>query len=70
VSVDGGWIELSAALKELKRRWDEVRPSWNDPVGRDFEENTWTPLESQSIAVLRAMDRLGPVLQRARRECS
>jgi hypothetical protein len=70
VSLDSGWIELNTALKDLRRRWEEVRTTWNDPVSRDFEERTWTPLEAQSIAVLRAMDRLAPVLQKAQRECS
>jgi hypothetical protein len=70
MSLDAGGAELNAALKDLKRLWDDVRPGWNDPVSRDFEEHTWNALESQTIAVLRALDRLGPVLLRARRECS
>jgi hypothetical protein len=70
MSLDSGWSELSAALKDLKRRWEEVRQQWDDPVSRDFEERTWTPLEDQTVAVLRALDRLAPVLDRARRDCS
>jgi hypothetical protein len=70
MSIDGGSVELHAALKDLRRRWEEVRLTWNDPVSHDFEERTWAALESQSVAVLRAMDRLAPVLERARRECS
>jgi hypothetical protein len=70
MSLDTGWGELNAALKDLRRRWEEVRLGWNDPVGRDFEERTWQALESQTVAVLRALDRLAPVLDRAKRDCS
>jgi hypothetical protein len=70
VSLDQGWTELSVALKDLKKRWGEIKEGWDDPVSRDFEERTWTPIELETTAVLRAMDRLAPVLQRAQRECS
>ncbi len=70
MSLDTGSIELSAALKDLRRRWEEVRQTWDDLVSREFEEHTWAPLESQTAAALRAMERLGPVLARAKRECS
>jgi len=68
--LEHGWTELSAALKDLKKAWADIQEGWDDPVSRDFGERTWTPLEAETVAALRAMDRLSPVLQRARRECS
>lgn len=70
MSLDHGWTELSAALKDLKKKWEEVKQGWDDAVSLDFEERTWTALEAETAAALRAMDRLAPILQRARRECS
>ena len=46
------------------------RQEWRDAVSQDFEENHLAPLEAQVVATLRAIDRLGPVLSQAHRECS
>jgi hypothetical protein len=70
VNLGSGWIELNSALKTMRLRWDEVKNDWHDPVSGDFEENHWTPLESQVVATLRAIDRLAPVLAKAQQDCS
>jgi len=70
VSLTSSWIELNDALKTMRELWDETKQGWDDPVSRRFEETFWAPLETQTVAALRAMDRLAPVLARARRECS
>jgi hypothetical protein len=70
VSLNTSWIELNDALKHMRERWEETKQGWDDPVSRDFEETFLLPLESQVVAALRAMDRLAPVLARARRDCS
>jgi hypothetical protein len=63
-------MELNAALKTMRLLWEETKPGWTDAVSRDFEANHWQILETQVVGVLRAMDRLGPILARARRECT
>jgi hypothetical protein len=70
MSLTAGSLELSAALKDLRVLWEQTQTAWDDIVRHDFEANYWAPLESQLMAVLRAMDRLAPVLAQARRECS
>jgi hypothetical protein len=70
VSLSTGWIELNDALKTMRLLWEEGKQDWDDPVSRNFEEHSWLPLEEATVAALRAMDRLAPVLARARRECS
>ena len=65
-----GWIELSSSLKTVRLRWEEVKKEWDDPVSQDFEEHTWAPIEAQVQAALRAIDRLGPILAKAKQECS
>jgi len=63
-------MELNAALKTLRLRWEETRQGWSDAVSRDFETNHWETLETRVVAALRAMDRLAPILMQAKRECS
>ena len=70
MNLSTGWMELSAALKNMRVLWDETKTEWNDSVSRDFEENHWQPLEMQTISTLHAIDRLGPILGTAQRECS
>jgi hypothetical protein len=70
VNLSTGWIELNSALKAMRLRWDEVKTEWHDAVCREFEETHWTPLESQTVSTLRAIDRLAPVLAKAQQECS
>jgi hypothetical protein len=70
VNLSTGSIELNDALKTMRLLWEETKAGWDDPVSREFEERYWRPLENQVVATLRAMDRLGPILARAQRECS
>ena len=70
MNLSTGWIELNAALKTMRLRWEEVKTDWHDAVCRDFEENHWLPLETQCLSTLRAIDRLAPILARAQQECS
>jgi hypothetical protein len=63
-------MELNAALKTLRLLWEDTKAGWQDAVRRDFEANHWEPLEQHVIGLLRAMDRLAPVLLRAQRDCA
>jgi hypothetical protein len=70
MTLNTGWTELNNALKELRLQWEETKAVWTDRVCQDFEEHHWNPLEAQVVATLRAMDRLAPVLTKAKQECS
>jgi hypothetical protein len=70
MSLTSGSLELGAALKDLRALWEQTQTAWDDVVRHDFEANYWNPLEGQLLSVLRAMERLAPVLAQARRECS
>ncbi len=63
-------ISLADGLKTAGVFWDEARAGWDDPIALAFENNYWIPLKVQVEATLAALDRLGPVLTRAREECS
>ena len=63
-------IELADGLKAIDALWEEVLTGWDDPVRRSFESNHWLPLKAQVESTLSALERLGPILARARQECS
>jgi hypothetical protein len=69
MSLHAGSSKLNLALKDLRVRWEETKTRWNDPVSETFEETYWRPLEMQVQTTLRAIDRLGQELGRARQEC-
>jgi hypothetical protein len=70
MNLTTGWIELNSSLKTMRLRWEEIKNDWNDPVSREFEEKDWAPIEAQVEAALRAIDRLSPLLAKAKQECS
>ncbi|HEY7327935.1 MAG TPA: hypothetical protein VH592_09860 [Gemmataceae bacterium] len=63
-------ISLAEGLKTAATLWEEARDGWDDPVSQAFENNYWLPLKNQVESALGALDRLAPVLARARQECS
>lgn len=70
MSLNASALELANGLKGARQVWDRARENWNDAVARDFEANTWDVLDAGIRAAIQAMDRLAPILERARRECS
>jgi hypothetical protein len=70
MSLTTASISLADGLKTVGVLWEEARAGWDDPVSRDFETSYWMPLKNQVESTLGALDRLGPVLARARQECS
>jgi hypothetical protein len=63
-------ISLADGIKTVGVLWDAARADWEDPVALSFENSHWLPLKTQIEATMGALDRLGPILDRARRECS
>ncbi len=63
-------MTLSDGLKTASMLWEDARAGWDDSVAEAFETNFWLPLKTQVEYTLSALDRLGPVLARAREDCS
>jgi hypothetical protein len=61
--------QLKGAAKELFTRWDEAVARWDDPMRHAFEKDFLAPLDPKIRSTLAAMDRMGEMLARARREC-
>ena len=70
MSLNASALELTNCLKAARQVWDRARENWDDAVARDFEALTWQVLDTGVRATVQAMDRLAPILERARRECS
>lgn len=68
--IEAGRGRLYDALKQLRRRWEDVEPLWTDSVRREFEEKILEPLNLIADEALRAMDRLAQVFGQVRRECT
>ena len=59
--------DLVEAFRRLQQRWKDTNSLWNDPVRWKFEKEHWKPLERETGATLREMERLADVLAKARR---
>jgi hypothetical protein len=59
--------QLNSALLVLRQRWEHTKTLWNDSVRRGFEDDYWTPLEKQTQATQREMEKLAQVIAQAQR---
>jgi hypothetical protein len=70
MSLDVGRYQLYSSFRTAAAHWDQTQLAWRDEAARNFEEQHWRPLELQVKLTLSAMDQLGQIVDRARRECS
>lgn len=70
MSLSSGRNMLNGALKDLYAHWDETRRKWNDPMSQMLEKNFLEPLEPQVRNAASAMEAMGQLVDRIRRECS
>ncbi len=59
--------ELDAAWKLLEQRWQLVGEVWTDQAHDQFAADYWQPLEQQTQATQRALERLAQVVAQAQR---
>ncbi len=69
MSVSAGQSQLRQGLQILRQNWDIVSLHWKDTTAKEFQEVYWEPIEDQTLATMAAMDRLGQLLQRVRKDC-
>ena len=58
--------KLGANAQALRQRWSDTQSVWNDPVSRAFEQEYLVPLENQTQATQREMERLAQVIAQAK----
>ena len=61
--------QIYDAQKTARARWDYTGEAWNDAARREFEEQTWVPLDAQVSEVLRAVDQLTALFTQVRQDC-
>ena len=69
MSVRAGRTKLLGMMKDLQVKWEQTKSDWNDPMSRELEKTCMEPLERKIRAAAVAMEQMGEVLERARREC-
>ncbi len=61
-SVNVSASEIQEALRRLLQQWEAARQVWNDSVSREFQEQYVEPLDAQTRAAQREMERLAQVI--------
>ena len=56
---------LITASKMVRKRWDDTKNVWNDPVSRSFEKQYWTPIEDHVQSTIKEMQNLAHVIEEA-----
>jgi hypothetical protein len=69
MSLHTGRAKLVGSHKELMMKWDRTKEWWNDAMSRSLEERVLEPVEPKIRAAVSAMEKMGELLARARREC-
>jgi hypothetical protein len=68
MKLSTGRIKLNSAMKTLAVHWEKTQAQWRDPVSERFHEEYYEPLAEQVHTTLRAIDRLGEVIERVYQE--
>ena len=70
MSLTVGKTKLVQSLKDLMVRWEKTKANWDDPMSADLERTVLEPLEPKVRAAVTAMEKMGEMLARAKRECT
>ena len=70
MSLTVGKTKLVQSLKDLMKRWEKTKASWDDPMSADLERTVLEPLEPKVRSAVTAMEKMGEMLARAKRECT
>ena len=69
MGVHEGRGGLHRAMKDLTRRWQETRGSWDDAATEAFERRFLVPLEQDLRKAVSAMDQMAVLLAQIHRDC-
>jgi len=69
MSLSVGRAKLVGALRDLMLRWEKTKMEWDDPMSRHLEASVLEPLEPKVRAAATAIEKMGEIVARARREC-
>jgi hypothetical protein len=61
--------QLYDAQKTARAKWNAMEGIWADFPRKEFEEQTWEPLDKLVSEYLRAVDQLSVLFAQVRNEC-
>lgn len=61
--------QLDDAQKTARVRWESTAEVWADAMRKDFDEQTFQPLDRVVSDLLRAVDQLSVLFNQIRQEC-
>lgn len=69
MSLQANRTQLTTLTKDLLRKWEQTKESWQDAKGREFEQKYLGSLESHVNAALHSMEKLDAILAKVRSDC-
>jgi hypothetical protein len=69
MNVSSNGKQLAAATKDLVRRWEETKESWQDAKAAEFEQKYLFELLSAIERAVPVFDDLDKLLNRIRSDC-
>lgn len=69
MSTSSAQATILDALKQLRQRFDAVKPQWDDEARRRFEHDYFDTLESATTNAVKAIEHVSELIQTVRREC-
>jgi len=60
---------ISAATKELSRKWEETKASWRDAKSQEFELKYMAELTGSVDRAVEVLDQLDKVVSKIRSDC-
>lgn len=69
MSLSTGKSKLGGSLKDLMLRWEKTKMIWDDPMSRELEQKVLEMLDPKVRSAISAMEKMGELLAKARRDC-
>ena len=69
MSLSTGKSKLGGSLKDLMLRWEKTKMVWDDPMSTELEQRVLEMLDPKVRAAISAMEKMGELLAKARRDC-
>lgn len=69
MSVGVSRAKLLGAMKELVIRWNRTRDVWDDEASDHIQRTVIEPLDPRVRATVTAMEKMGQILLKVRKDC-
>ena len=69
MSARASAVKLNRATKQFLTAWDQVKGSWRDAKGREFEKRYIATLSDDISAAVRVIEEIDKILTKARNDC-